>query len=204
MTPRNAIRSVFPREFGLTSAPGVRCRLRSDPRGGPFVKVDEKDGGLWVNVERQIDPARSWEWTPDAALVPAHILLDELTHSPMLAMPDELSDKGQAAWRTIMRLWTEPAHAECAINPKRWEACACGVAWTHTGGCRAFAAPDPEKYPHADKAELVVVYDGSDVRHYFEVDGVDAEDMQATLKRAGFASESGTNTYSGIYPLRTS
>jgi hypothetical protein len=120
-----------------------------------------------------------------------------------LDMPEGLSDKGQEAHEIIVAFLREHE-------------------LTHTGGCTAFYAPADwrkrgEEYGH--KGELVVVYDGGDLRPVFSMDAaydLDCmiyqetgkpsttpyslyEGMTAKLRAAGLYFEECTSWYCAIY-----
>lgn len=106
-----------------------------------------------------------------------------------LARPDDLSPKGQRAHQVIMRLLEE-------------------YDLTYTGGCKAFYSPlewkdRGESYGHT--SELVVVYDGGDVQHFFTLDGSSSytlyERMREALEAEGMYWEECTRWYCAIYSL---
>jgi hypothetical protein len=106
------------------------------------------------------------------------------TH-PDLECPKGLSRKGRAAYHVIMRILRQHD-------------------LLHTGGCKAFYSPKQwaargEEY--GTKSELVVVYDGGDVRELFEPEfGFSWRDeMWDKLKEQGLWYEPCTCWYSAIY-----
>jgi hypothetical protein len=125
------------------------------------------------------------------------------------AMPDGLSEKGKAAYHTIMAVL------------KKHEA-------TDTGGCKSFYSPAEwrergERY--GTESELIVVYDGGDLRRFFNMDAaysVDCmvaeqykaqghplpegykpyasyEGMQAELAKVGVFFEEATGWFAAVY-----
>lgn len=109
--------------------------------------------------------------------------------NPDLSCPEGLSDDGRKAHAKIVEVLT-----------------ACEL--TYTGGCRAFYTPAEwrergEKY--GGESELIVVYDGGDLRHFFNLD-TDMETgyvfitkMHEALEAIGFRSEECTGWYCAIY-----
>lgn len=103
-----------------------------------------------------------------------------------LREPEGLSDKGRAAYVIIK-----------AILRKH------EIAWT--GGCRTFYSPAEwrergEKY--GGDAELIVVYDGSDVGATMKIDGALYEETRTALGGlAGLFAEECTHWYAAIYPV---
>ncbi len=107
-----------------------------------------------------------------------------------LAMPEGLSDLGRRAWRTIID-----------------EALEAGTLYT--GGCNAFYSPQAwrergEEY--GCDAELIVVYDGAELKYLFSLDACMAtnsyspvEIMQEKLSEAGLYAQECTGWYSAIY-----
>lgn len=110
-----------------------------------------------------------------------------------LSVPPKLSKKGTEAYKVIMAYLKKHDH-------------------TRTGGCRAFYSPKEwqvrgEEY--GTKSELLVVYDGGDLRYCFSLDAcyeTGAKDcyslyegMQAELEKIGLYFEECTCWYSAIY-----
>ena len=102
-------------------------------------------------------------------------------------MPENLSKKGEDAYRVIMAVLTE-----------------CDALYT--GGCKTFYSPTEwaergEKY--CLNAELIVVFDGGAVAHFFSGSYADSvylmDKMDSALAEAGFYAELGTSWYAGIY-----
>ncbi len=110
--------------------------------------------------------------------------------NPDLAMPPGLSEMGQRAWRLIMD-----------------EAIEMGA--THTGGCKAFYSPKEwleREEEYGLGAELVVVYDGAELKYLLSLDSAfDAGDYSATdrmvekLAEIGMYPEECTCWYAAIY-----
>ena len=79
-----------------------------------------------------------------------------------------------------------------------------------TGGCRTFSSPEEWKArgeEYGTDSALIVVYDGGDVRSWFDDrnGGVKREQrMQAELEKRGFYSQICTGWYSAIYPRKSS
>lgn len=103
------------------------------------------------------------------------------------AKPEGLSEAGEKAYQTIMNVLTKN-HA------------------LDTGGCKTFYSPAEWKARGEEyglDAELIVVYDGGDVRPFFSYEYGDtaAEVMDAALASVGLWSEPCTYWYSAIYKL---
>lgn len=107
-----------------------------------------------------------------------------------LKMPAGLSAKGKAAHAAIMEVLRANELAD-------------------TGGCPAFYSPAEwrergEKYGR--ESELVVVYDGGDLLHFFNSDSayeskwVFSEKMRERLAKEGLYYEECTGWYAAIYP----
>jgi len=76
---------------------------------------------------------------------------------------------------------------------------------TYTGGCTTFRAPSSSGYQYARGAELVVVYEGSNVKPAMSLDGYDYElneKMQRALELGGMFFEEGSSWYGGVYVRR--
>lgn len=102
-----------------------------------------------------------------------------------LAIPTGLSAAGRKAAKTIIAMLRREER-------------------TDTGGCRAFYTPAAWAAlgnKNGRGSELVVVYDGGDLRDYFEApDYVDLRDrMVATMAAAGFRVERCNGYCSAIY-----
>lgn len=112
-----------------------------------------------------------------------------------LAKPEGLTAEGEKAYETVMAVL------------KKYNA-------LDTGGCKAFYSPAEwrnrgEEY--AGGSELVIVYDGGDLKHFFSMDACyydnphsskrydRYEEMQAALNGSGLYFEEGTSWYSGVY-----
>jgi hypothetical protein len=75
---------------------------------------------------------------------------------------------------------------------------------TYTGGCTTFRAPS-SRYEYAGNAELVVVYEGSEVKRAMSLDGYDYalnEKMQRALELGDMYFEEGASWYGGVYLRR--
>ncbi len=102
------------------------------------------------------------------------------------AMPEGLSHTGQKAYRKIVKTLTK-------------------AGATFTGGCKTFYSPQEwadrgEEYGQG--AELIVVYDGGDVRAWFSCDHGSyqmQEKMREALKKVGVYAEECTCWYSAVY-----
>lgn len=109
----------------------------------------------------------------------------------MLAIPRGLSREGRRAAKIILQCATRVlGHAP------------------NTGGCVAFRTPAAHAEsgePYAHDGELVVVYDGGDLRPFFSCgDGIAYFEYMATaLEEAGFYAEPGTSWYCAIRILPT-
>ncbi len=128
-----------------------------------------------------IDSARALE---DAVIAGA------VEFDPCLTMPEGLSEQGQRAWRRIMAL-------------------ALDTDFKDTGGCKAFYSPQEwrergEEY--GTESELIVVYDGGDLKYLFSMDAVYdfgnyamLEKMADELEAIGMYYEECTGWYSAVY-----
>lgn len=104
------------------------------------------------------------------------------------AMPKGLSRKGQEAYGIIMEVLR--AHDG-----------------EDTGGCKSFYSPAEWKArgeEYGTESELVVVYDGGDLRPFFNMDdaypGYDLhEKMRQALAKAGLYAEECTGWYGAVY-----
>jgi len=99
-----------------------------------------------------------------------------------LRRPEGLSARGEEAWRAVTSFLSERG-------------------LTQTGGCRAFYSPEEwrkrgEKY--GVNSELVIVYDGGDVR---AVCGMGRGPVDDRLKALGLYIEECTGWYSAVYPV---
>lgn len=106
-----------------------------------------------------------------------------------LSCPEGLSAAGRKAYEVIMGVLKD-------------------ADMMYTGGCKAFYSPSDwadrgEMY--GTESELVVVYDGGDLRYFFSLDA-DMETsytfttrMNKALEAAGFRSEECTRWYAAIY-----
>lgn len=109
------------------------------------------------------------------------------TEDVNLAMPDNLSEDGKRAYKVIMASMVDGIN-----NP---------------GGCKTFYSPqewEARGELYGLRSELIVVYDGGDVRTYFEYDGLNdnlMEHMRVALANAGLYHESCTGWYGAIYEL---
>lgn len=102
-------------------------------------------------------------------------------------MPAGLSEKGQQAWKIIYDYLV--AHD-----------------LAYTGGCKTFYSPAEWKArdeEYGTGSELLVVYDGGDVREcfdsYFKYDHEEA--LAAKLRDIGLYAERCNGWYSAIYPV---
>jgi hypothetical protein len=109
------------------------------------------------------------------------------------AMPADLDPLGKLAWRTIV----EQMASLMAPEP---------VSKFWTGGCTSFYSPKRwrergEQY--GGTSLLIVVYDGGDLRPFFEPEdkfsSQRAADLQRALTSVGLYSEACTHWYSAIY-----
>lgn len=84
---------------------------------------------------------------------------------------------------------------------------------TYTGGCKTFYSPAEWKErgeEYGIESELIVVYDGGDVRPFFSMDAcyeipssnryATYEKMQAALEKVGAYFEECTGWYAAVYP----
>lgn len=107
-----------------------------------------------------------------------------------LAMPAGLSPIGVEAWRVIT--------AYLSAN---------GLTWT--GGCRAFYSPAEWRERGEDyglRSELIVVYDGGQVREPFDPSGsswTHEDEMARALREIGVYPERCACWYSAIYLVPT-
>jgi len=102
-----------------------------------------------------------------------------------LQCPKGLTRKGRAAYHVIIGILRR-------------------AKLLHTGGCRAFYSPKEWRdrgEAYGTKSELVVVYDGGDVRELFEPEyGPQlSEELWSKLKEKGLWYEPCTCWYSAIY-----
>lgn len=102
-------------------------------------------------------------------------------------MPEDLSAKGRAAWQIIHDYITKHG-------------------LDYTGGCRTFYSPKEwaergEEYGWS--SELIVVYDGGDVRECFDshIKYDHEEAITAALSEVGLYPERCTGWYSAIYTI---
>ena len=104
------------------------------------------------------------------------------------AMPDDLSEDGQRAWKAIVTLLMtdDPLMS--------------------TGGCRAFRSPmfhlNVQGESYGKGSELIVVYDGGDHRPYFTLDCESdelRERMNSMLEPLGMYLEECTSWYAAVY-----
>lgn len=109
--------------------------------------------------------------------------------NPDLSCPKGLSAAGRKAHEVIMRVLQDDD-------------------MTHTGGCKAFYSPREwaergEKY--GAQSDLIVVYDGGDLRYYFNLNAdietgyIFTTRMIEALAAAGLWSEECTGWYAAIY-----
>jgi len=102
------------------------------------------------------------------------------------AMPKGLSKTGQKAYRAIMAKLKQANALD-------------------TGGCRTFYSPAEWQARGEDygcNSELIVVYDGGDVRPFFSYDEECyslIENMRQALEAKGVYSEQCTTWYSAVY-----
>lgn len=108
-----------------------------------------------------------------------------------LACPEGLSRLGRAAHARIIKVLEE-------------------LQLTSTGGCRAFYSPAEWKdrgEEYGTGSELIVTYDGGDLRYFFSMDaGYETgwrftERMRQELEELGLYSEECTCWYSAIYTI---
>lgn len=109
-----------------------------------------------------------------------------------LVKPENLSPKGARAYQVIMDLLEE-------------------YEMTYTGGCKAFYSPQEWKArgeSYGTTSELVVVYDGGDVQHFFSLDSCWGggsytlyERMRKALEAEGLYWEECTRWYCAIHTL---
>ncbi len=102
-------------------------------------------------------------------------------------MPENLSEKGKKAWQIIHDYIT-------------------ATKLDYTGGCRTFYSPGEwrargEEY--GTNSELIVVYDGGDVRECFDSEfKYDHEEaIREKLDQVGLYAERCTGWYSAIYSV---
>jgi hypothetical protein len=103
------------------------------------------------------------------------------------ARPDGLSEKGNAAYDAIRRVMTKRNA-------------------TDTGGCKTFYSPAEWKARGEDygcESELIIVYDGGDVRSLMMVDDMyDVhEDIDKALDELGLYVEHCTGWYAAVYKV---
>ena len=107
---------------------------------------------------------------------------------PELARPSGLSDLGVTAYNTIIKILRK--HNLLS-----------------TGGCTAFYSPQQWKArgeAYGQNSELVVVYDGGDLKYAFSMDYAEPgykiyNEMQAALKRIGLRFEECRCWHAAIY-----
>lgn len=99
--------------------------------------------------------------------------------------PTNLSDTGISAYSAVMKI----------LNKYKVE----------TGGCKTFYSPAEWKdrvENYGNNSHLIIVYDGGDVKHFFNMDYQCYElydEMQKSLQKIGLYFEECTNWYSAIY-----
>lgn len=129
------------------------------------------------------------EWT----ILKRHLSLVRDMAETTSAMPTDLDPLGKLAWRTIV----EQMASNMAPEP---------VSKFYTGGCVSFYSPKRwaergEQY--GTTSLLIAVYDGGDLRPYFEPEDKFAthvaESLQRALTAVGLYSEACTHWYSAIY-----
>jgi len=135
--------------------------------------------------------------------------LEAMHNTKNLAMPERLDTDGKRAYSTIKKYLDNFSHIE-------------------TGGCQTFYSPKEwedrgEEYGIGSK--LIVVYDGGDMRPYFNMDAAydghcmlaefyedvgdsllndpyhSYESMQSALRKEGLYFEECTNWYAAVYKI---
>ena len=107
-----------------------------------------------------------------------------------LDRPENLSSAGKTAYKVILQVLREHDSA-------------------NTGGCQAFFSPqewEDRGESYGTSSELVVVYDGSDLRPFFNMDAAYPhytlyEEMQDRLAEEGLYFEECTGWYCGVYKV---
>jgi len=101
--------------------------------------------------------------------------------------PEGLSPDGEKAYEIVLKVMKDKG-------------------FTYTGGCKTFYNPDEwiktRGEVYGQGSELIVVYDGSSVKHLFSIDSWEDkfyEAMEEALKEEQFYWEECTNWYSAIY-----
>jgi hypothetical protein len=157
------------------------------PRGSGLLADVAEEMNTTVKSLREMLDENDREW----GVLKRHLSLVRDMAETTSAMPTDLDPLGKLAWRTIieqMASHTDPVS-------KFW-----------TGGCTSFYSPKRwrergEQY--GGTSLLIVVYDGGNLRSFFEPEDKFSSQRAAALQRAltsvGLYSEACTHWYSAIY-----